>query len=223
MPKPAHHWITARPGRYVHRVRRLAVIGLVTALTACGAPAERGFTPQGAAPSNAAAEAAPPATAESIAITDDLSVSIEWPDQRDDMITAFTDSYVDQWRAVASGGADETYLTGVEDAASREAYAWVSSFTRTKTSAQGTAKLYSIRVAAVDGRGAEIDACVDTSGVKVVDATDTPVADQPNWTKPPKSIYFQVAAVRRGDDGTWRVKLFQHAAYPDQAAKECQR
>ncbi len=31
-----------------------------------------------------------------------------------------------------------------------------------------------------------------------MDATGTPVADQPNWTKPPKSIYLQVAAVRRG-------------------------
>lgn len=222
MPKHTHHWITVRPGRYVHPVRWVAVIGLVTTLTACGAPADRGFTPQGAAPSKAAVAAAP-ATAETVAIGDGLSVSIEWPDRRDEMITAFTDSYVNQWKAVASGGADETYLSNVEDAASRVAYAWVSGFTRTKTSAKGTAKLYSIRVAAVDGRGAEIDACVDTSGMQVVDAADAPLARQPNWTKPPKSIYLQVAAVRRGDDGTWRVKFFQHAAFPDQAAKECQR
>ncbi|GAB1820296.1 hypothetical protein [Herbidospora sp. RD11066] len=203
-------------------MRQVAVLGLAVALTACGAPADKGFTPQGAAPSNAAV-AAPPATAESIRITDSLNVSIEWPDQRDDMIAAFTDSYVGQWKAVASGGTDETYLTSVEDDASRTALAWVSSFTESGTSASGTAKLYSIRVAAVDGRGAEIDACVDTSDVRVVDDTDTALADQPNWTKPPKSIYLQVAAVRRGDDGTWRVKLFRHAAYPDQAAKECQR
>ncbi|WP_066369342.1 hypothetical protein [Herbidospora mongoliensis] len=203
-------------------MRWVAVFGLAAALTACGAPADKGFTPQGAAPSKAAVEA-PPATAETITITDTLKISIEWPDQRDDMIAAFADSYVDQWKAVASGGTDDTYLAGVEDDASRTALAWVTSFTATDTSAQGTAKLYSIRVAAVDGRGAEIDACVDTSGIQVIDETDTPVANQPNWTKPPKSIYLQVAAVRRGDDGTWRVKLFKHAAYPDQAAKECQR
>ncbi len=177
-----------------------AVIGLVTALTACGAPAD-GLHPRGAALRRTASRrSGTSATAESIAITDDLSVyPIEYHDQRDGMITAFTDSYVDQWKAVASGGADETYLTDIEDAATREAYAWVSSFTRTNTSAQTVAKLYSIRVAALDG-WARRDRRLRRRYLgrsRSWTATDTP--DRPaQLDQASQTIYFQVAAVGRG-------------------------
>jgi hypothetical protein len=91
-------------------------------------------------------------------------------------------------------------------------------------SARGLAKVYALRVASVTGRGAEVDACVDESGVRVTDAaTGRTVAAQPSWTRPPTSTHLQVAGVRRGDDGRWRIKIFQNAVYPHQRAKECLR
>ncbi|GIH21978.1 hypothetical protein Aph01nite_02880 [Acrocarpospora phusangensis] len=199
---------------------------LVLVLSACGAPAGREFVPGGGAATAKAAPAASSAPApgvETVTAAPGLKVTIEWPSERNVMVKAFTDSFVGQWRAVGTDGEDESYLEGVEEPANRDAYRWVRSFLAEKQSAQGTAKLYALRVASVTGRGAEINACVDTSGIRVTDAAGDPVADQPPWTAPPQSTYLQVAAVRRGDDGTWRVKLFRHASYPHERAKECLR
>ncbi|MCT9928766.1 hypothetical protein N5079_00885 [Planotetraspora sp. A-T 1434] len=199
-------------------------------VSACsGAGHERGFTPAGAIAEqpSAGSQAVAAPGAETITVAPGLQVQIEWPSGLDAahtaMVKAFGDNYAAQWRAVGSLGKDKSYLDGVEDTASQDAYTWVRGFVAGKFSARGLAKLYSLRVASVTGRGAEVDACVDESGVRVTDTTGTPVADQPAWTKPPKSTYFQVAAVRRGDDGTWRIKLYRHAAYPDERAKECVR
>ncbi|MFC4531464.1 hypothetical protein [Sphaerisporangium dianthi] len=207
------------------------------------AGAERPFTPGGAASSGAltgtSAVAQTPGPggapgvlstpwAETVEVTPGMTVSIEWPAgldaEQQAMVKAFTDGYVGSWKAVVTQGEDHTYLAGVEDQASRDAYTWVRGFVDRRESATGAAKLYAVRVASVTGRGAEIDACVDESGVRVTDAVGgRPLARQPAWTRPPAAVYLQVAAVRKSDDGDWRIKTYMHASYPHQRAKECRR
>ncbi|MBO3745149.1 hypothetical protein J5X84_03645 [Streptosporangiaceae bacterium NEAU-GS5] len=161
---------------------------------------------------------------QSIVAAPGLQVEVEWPSgTRDPAIQSLVDSYVSQWRAVGTRGRDDSYLGGVEDEAGRDAYTWVSGFLSGRRSAQGVAKVYALRLTSVTGSGAEVDACVDESGLKLTDTSGTPVPEQPSWTKPPHAVYLQVAALHKGDDGAWRVKLFRHAAYPDERAKECAR
>lgn len=208
------------------------VLPAVLLAGACAGGPDRPFTPAGGAPapaaSAAAAEAAPHAGAEAVQVGPGMRVAIEWPSGLDPdhrpIVKAFGDAYVGLWQAVAGDGADTAYLTGVQDEAGRDAYTWVHGFRDRGLSARGTARLYALRVAAVVGRGAQVDACVDESDVRVVDAaTGEPIADQPGWTRPPRSVHLQIAAVRRGDDGVWRVKAFQHAAHPHPRAEECRR
>jgi len=210
---------------------RIAAVALTCGvlMSACGGGADPGFHPAGpvAASAEGSAEAVRTPGVETIIVAPELRVEVEWPSGLEPrqiaMLRAFGDNYVGQWRAVTSGGSDDSYLSGVEDEAGRDAYTWVRSFLRVKRSAEGVDKLYSLRVASVSGRGAEVDACVDESGLRVVDRSGDPLTEQPMWTKPPKAVYFQAAGLRRGGDSQWRITLFRHAAYPDERAKECVR
>ncbi|MFG1876683.1 hypothetical protein ACGFIV_17750 [Sphaerisporangium sp. NPDC049003] len=231
-------------------MRMRAALAAVALLgTGCsGAGAERPFTPADGAPpsgapsSNAAADPSAAATpgplsapramstpgVENVEVAPGMTVSIEWPSGLDSaqqaMVRAFTDGYVGSWKAVVSQGEDTAYLSGVEDQAGRDAYTWVRGFVDRRESATGSAKVYAVRVASASGQGAEVDACVDESGVRVTEAdSGRPVAGQPAWTRQPTSVYLQVAGVRKGDDGTWRVKTYLHASYPHERAKECRR
>ncbi|GII75494.1 hypothetical protein Sru01_04760 [Sphaerisporangium rufum] len=192
-------------------------------------PAGAGSTAGGTAGPSAAGAPLSAAGVRTVPVASGMSVDIEWPAgldaERQAMVGAFTDGYVGSWKAVASGGTDTGYLSGVEDQAARDAYTWVSRFVNRRESATGTAKVYGIRVASVTGRGAEVDACVDETGVRVTEAgaAGRPVPSQPSWTRLPAGVYLQVAAVRRGDDGVWRVRAYLHAAYPSRRAKECRR
>ncbi|MEV6982607.1 hypothetical protein AB0M95_15285 [Sphaerisporangium sp. NPDC051017] len=226
-------------------MRMRVALAVALLATGCAAGAERPFTPggsSGATPAPGATsdvssgagvvtpgapKALSTAGAETVDVAPGLSVSIEWPagldSARQAMVRSFTDGYVGAWRAVTTGGEDKSYLDGVEDEAARDAYTWVRGFLNRGESATGTAKLYALRVASVVGRGAEVDACVDESGLQVTGTDGRPVTTQPSWTRPPAAIYLQVAALRRGDDGAWRTRAFMHAAYPHQRAKECRR
>jgi hypothetical protein len=223
---------------------RVALVAVALLSTGCSASGgERPFAPgDGTAPTAAAAEpsttgtlgplSAPRAlstpSVETVDVAPGMTVSIEWPAGLDgpqqSMVEAFTDGYVGSWKGVLSQGRDAAYLNGVEDQASRDAYTWVRGFVDRQESATGSAKVYALRVASVTGRGAEVDACVDESGVRVTEAASGRAIDtQPAWTQQPTAVYLQVAAVRKDDDGTWRVKAYLHASYPHQRAKECRR
>lgn len=157
-----------------------------------------------------------------------MKVVIEWPSglppERQAMIKAYSDYYTRAWAAIATGGKDVSYGKTVEGAAMESAYTWVQSFLERSSAAKGTVRIYALRVAAVVGRGAQVDACVDRSGVRVTDAaTGRATPDQPTWTKPPQAVHYQAAGVRRGDDGTWRVATLSYTEHPDELAKECQR
>jgi hypothetical protein len=224
------------------RVALAAVALLGTGCSAAGA--ERPFTPGDGVASSGTTAADPSSAAtpgplsapqplstpavENVEVAPGMSVSIEWPAGLDGsqqaMVKAFTDGYVESWKAVVSQGKDTSYLTGVEDQAGRDAYTWVRGFVDRRESATGSAKVYAMRVASVTGRGAEVDACVDESGVRVTEAgSGRAIASQPAWTQQPTSVYLQVAAVRKGDDGAWRVRTYLHASYPHERAKECRR
>ena len=157
-----------------------------------------------------------------------MQVVVEWPaglsPEHRAMIKAYRDYYTKVWGAIATGGKDDSYLETLEEPASRSGYEWVRAFAASAGAARGVVRVYDLRVSSVTGRGAQVDACVDRSGVQVTDArTGRPDAEQPDWTKPPKAVHFQAAGVRRGDDGVWRVKALRYAEQPDERARACLR
>ncbi|WP_182906039.1 hypothetical protein [Microbispora sp. H13382] len=213
--------------------RALLLPACVLLLSACAPPdADRGFTPGGGAEPAAATApgtpARPPGT-EAITAASGLTVEIEWPDEPDPVrsavIKAFARDFTAQWRAVGTSGGDRSYVKGIdaESSAYQDAVTWVRGFLDDRQSARGVAKLYALRVPALMGRGAEAYGCVDLTGVRLTDQEGTALARQPAWLKRPRAVYLQTAGLGRGDDGVWRIRLYRHADYPDELAKECQR
>ncbi|WP_432930108.1 hypothetical protein ACQPZZ_07345 [Microbispora sp. CA-135349] len=196
--------------------------------------ADRGFTPGGGA-EPAAATAATTATAghtpgtETITAAPGLTIEVEWPDEpdpdRSSAIKAFADDFTAQWRAVGTLGKDTSYIKGIDvkSPAIRDAIAWVRNFLDDKESARGVAKLYALRVPAVVGRGAEVDGCVDLTGVRLTDQEGTPLARQPTWLKRPRAVFLQTAGLVHDADGGWRIRLYRYADHSDERAKECLR
>ncbi|MFI6293126.1 hypothetical protein ACIBEJ_16170 [Nonomuraea sp. NPDC050790] len=185
--------------------RLLIVLGLLAA--GCAAQPERVYTPRAApAPSGSAATAVPTPVTETIEVGEKLTVRVEWPAAPDPLLRTFTDYYVDSWRAVVSG--EEGYLEQVEGPAAKESYDWVRGFAR--SSVTGTAKLYALTVSARMGEGAQINACVDETGLRLISkSTGRAYTRQPSWTR---ETYLQAAITHRGDDGVWRVKDFRHSS-----------
>ncbi|MEN3535380.1 hypothetical protein AAH991_09750 [Microbispora sp. ZYX-F-249] len=212
-------------------VPALLISACVLLLPACAPPdADRGFTPGGGAePAAAAGTPASPPGAEAITAAPGLTVEIEWPDEPDPVrsaaIKAFARDFTAQWRAVGTSGGDRSYVKGIdpESSAYQDAVTWVRKFLEDGRSARGVAKLYALRVPAMTGRGAEVYGCVDVTGVRLTDREGTALARQPAWLKRPRAVYLQTAGLGRGDDGVWRIRLYRHADYPDELAKECQR
>ncbi|MEU7910651.1 hypothetical protein [Microbispora bryophytorum] len=202
-------------------------------LSACAVPdADRGFTPGGGVePAAAAASGTPgpqPGT-ETVTAAPGLTIEIEWPlepdPKRSAVIKAFAGDFTAQWRAVGTSGGDRSYAKGIdaESSAYMEAVTWVQGFLKDRQSARGVARLYALRVPSVMGRGAEADGCVDLTGVRLTDQEGTPLSRQPAWLKPPRAVFLQTAGLGHGDDGVWRIRLYRHADYPDERAKECTR
>ncbi|RGA05897.1 hypothetical protein DI270_005745 [Microbispora triticiradicis] len=207
--------------------------------SACAAPdADHGFTPGGGAAAPAAAGAATGVTGDEtgdgtgdnvITAAPGLRIEIDWPQGLDPVrsavVKAFADDFTAQWRAVGTLGEDRSYTKGIDPGSSafRDADKWVHGFLKDRQSARGVAKVYSLTVPAIMGRGAEADACVDLTGVRLTDHEGTPLAGQPAWLKRPRAVFLQTAGLRRGDDGAWRIAMYHHADYPDERAKECLR
>lgn len=165
------------------------------------AGADRPFVPREAAASAPAPAVQTPGV-ETVQVGKLLTVLIERPVGGDPaLLDAFTGYYVASWRAVVSK--DTGYLDLVEEPAGREAYTWVRGFAG--RSVQGSARVYAMRVTAVVGEGAQVNACVDETGLRL---TGAPVAKRPAWTRTP---YLQAVVLHRGDDGVWRVKGFRHS------------
>ncbi|WP_113702903.1 hypothetical protein [Nonomuraea lactucae] len=150
---------------------------------------------------------APTARVETVAVGQKVQVRIEWPADADPLLRLVTDYYLDSRRAVVTG--DDRYLRNLEFDAADQAHAWVREFADQERSLRGVARLYNVRVQAVMGKGAQVNACVDESGLRLIATrTGKAVSPQPRWTRVP---YMQAVAAHRGDDGVWRIRAFVHS------------
>ena len=162
---------------------------------------------------------------ETVQVAPGVRVVVEWPAAPDqdttEMINVLRDYFAGVFKAVVSEGRDTAYLDTVADDASRDAFSWVQAFLDERRSVRGTVRLYALNVSSVAGPGAQLDACVDQSRMRLVySATGKAVPRQPGWTRKP---FLQAAGIGRGDDGIWRIKLFRHAELPSDRAKGCVR
>ncbi|WP_433252076.1 hypothetical protein ACQPYK_07135 [Streptosporangium sp. CA-135522] len=226
MQIPAYQWFRTAGGRAVLALTLLVPVG-------CSAPVARPFTPvdlpagdPSASGQDVTASTGPegPRT-ETVEVAPGVQVVVEWPAVTDrdtiGMIDAFRDYRAGSFRAVVTGGRDTAYLETVQDGASRDAYSWVQEFLDQRRSVRGTSRLYALNVVSVTGRGAELNGCVDETGMRLLDAeTGKALRRQPDWTREP---FLQAVGLRRGDDGVWRIKLLRHAELPSERAKGCLR
>ncbi|MFC7589961.1 hypothetical protein ACFQYP_44460 [Nonomuraea antimicrobica] len=137
-------------------------------------------------------------------IAEGLRTRIEWPADPDPLLKVMVDQYVGTRRAVAEGL--RVYKDGLELDAAVQATDWVESFADEGWSMRGVGRLYNLRVSARMGKGAQVDACVDESGIRMVSTrTGKAVSPQPDWLRTP---YGQSVAARRGDDGVWRIRTY---------------
>lgn len=196
-------------------MRRAATALLVLLLAAgCGAP-ERPYQPQEAAPAPAestSARGSEPARTpgvETVTIGGGkLRVDIDWPADRDPLLKLMADYYLASRKALVSGSDRylkdlDLELTGVQ-----EAYDWVHKYTEQEKTMKGATRLHSLRIAAQVDKGAQVNACVDETGARVLSTrTGQAVAPQPSWVRAP---YLQVLLAHRGDDGVWRIRGFRY-------------
>ncbi|MGC5013640.1 hypothetical protein ACLQ2R_23005 [Streptosporangium sp. DT93] len=212
------------------------VIALVVLLAAACAPSEaEPFTPVDLSPgtsSPGSADGSSPDPAgtgprvETVRVSPDVQVVVEWPAVTDrdtvEMIDAFRDYRAGSFRSVVTGGEDTAYYKVFHDEAVMEAYRWVKEFLRQRRSVRGVSRVYALNVVSVfEGKGAELRACVDETGMRLLDArTGKAVRRQPDWTRSP---FLQIVGLRKGDDGVWRIKLLEHADPFSEGAKGCLR
>ncbi|MEV5325772.1 hypothetical protein ACFMQL_18980 [Nonomuraea fastidiosa] len=137
---------------------------------------------------------------------DGLRIRVDWPRKPDPLHKVMVDYYVGVRRAIAEGKSG--YGENMEFEAQASTSQWIRGFTDQGETIRGTARLYDVEVAAVfDGKGAQVNACVDESDVTVVSAsTGKPIARQPDWMRKP---YFQTVLAHRADDGVWRIRTSQ--------------
>lgn len=197
-------------------MRRAAVVLCLLLVAGCGTQ-ERPYRPQeGGSPATDGARETPTGTptgpaeerlpegTETVRIADGLKARIEWPANPDPLLKVMVDQYVGTRKAVAER--QSTYKSGLELDAAVQASEWVESFATEKWSMRGTGRLYNLRVSARFGKGAQIDACVDESGVRMVSTgTGRAISPQPAWLRTP---YGQSVAARRGADGVWRIRSY---------------
>ncbi|WP_188191162.1 hypothetical protein [Nonomuraea sp. SYSU D8015] len=202
-------------------MRRIAIALTLLLVAGCG-QAARPYAPGEAAAESAAPketatpEQSSPAQAErpadeklpsgtqTIDVGHGLRIRVEWPADPHPALKPMVDQYVGTRKAVVEG--KTIYKDGLEFDAAVQASEWVKSFVDEGWSMRGVGRIYNLRVAARMGRGAEVTACVDESGIRVVSSrTGKVISPQPDWLRTP---YPQSVGVRRGDDGVWRMRMY---------------
>ncbi|MEV4110539.1 hypothetical protein [Nonomuraea sp. NPDC049695] len=190
-------------------MRRVLVL-LAVLLAGCG-QAERAYTPApvqrpsaNGSESPGPAEKALPSGPQTIAIGEGLRVRVEWPADPDPLLKVMVDQYVGTRKAVVEG--TRGYRRDLEINAEEQASEWVNQLVDQERSLRGTSRLYKLRVSAQMGKGAQVNACVDESGVRMISSrTGKAVAPQPDWLRTP---YSQSVVTHRGDDGVWRIRSY---------------
>ncbi|MEV4562590.1 hypothetical protein AB0K12_02335 [Nonomuraea sp. NPDC049419] len=201
-------------------MRRTAMVIALLLAAGCGT-ADPPYRPQEAAqpaPARSAASAEPetdppesapapspaavPTGTQTVEVGEAMWVRVEWPARPDPLVKTMVDYYLGVRRAIAEGASG--YGHNLEYEAEVSISDWIRAFTDEGETIRGTARLYNLRVAAVYGKGAQINACIDERDVKVVSAdTGKPIPNQPRWMRSP---YPQSVLAHRGDDGVWRIR-----------------
>ncbi|SDH80904.1 hypothetical protein [Nonomuraea jiangxiensis] len=197
-------------------MRRMAPVLALTllALAGCGQP-ERPYRPQEAPspartssttqPPDDTADEALPAGPQTVQIADGLRARIEWPADPDPLMKIMVDQYVGTRRAVAEG--ESIYDHNMEYEAEIQASEWIRGFVEQDQSMRGVGRVYNLRVVSVvDNKGAQVNACIDETGIRVVSAaTGKAVPRQPSLVRAP---YAESVIAHRGDDGVWRIRSY---------------
>jgi hypothetical protein len=150
-----------------------------------------------------AEEEAPPSGTRTVDIGEGLRVRVDWPADPDPLLKVMVDQYVGTRRAVVEG--KRGYKDNLEFDAQIQATEWVREFVDRERTLRGTGRIYNLRVSARVGKGAQIDACVDESKVRLISSrTGEAVSPRPDWRRP----YAESVAAHRGDDGVWRIRSY---------------
>ncbi|MEV0159302.1 hypothetical protein [Nonomuraea fuscirosea] len=209
----------------MRRTAIVPVLALTLLLVAGCGPAERPYQPgEGAAPPSApasvSATGAPEGTPEPAASGTPevgtvsigggkLKVTIDWPAKRDPLIQLMADYHLATRKAIVSGSDRYLQDLDLELTGAREAYDWVTQYTEQDKSMKGTSRLYNLRVAVKLDKGAQVNACVDDRGARVIHTrTGKAVVPQPDWIRRP---HLHAILVHRGDDGVWRIRTFRYS------------
>ncbi|WP_327585481.1 hypothetical protein OHA25_59200 [Nonomuraea sp. NBC_00507] len=169
------------------------------------APTPAGSDPVQAEPteSSPAQEQPLPSGTQTIDIAEGMRVRVEWPANPDPLLKVMVDQYVGTREAVVEG--KRVYKRNLELDAVFQASRWVQELIDQGHSMRGTGRIYNLRVSARMGSGAQVDACVDESKVRLISSrTGEVISPHPDWTRP----YAESVAAHRGDDGVWRIRSY---------------
>ncbi|MFC4115538.1 hypothetical protein [Nonomuraea zeae] len=204
-------------------MRRVATaLGLLLVVAGCG-QAERPYEPKGAStpvrssaddpassPSKSADQAEPvededlPSGPQTIRVGENLRLRIEWPANPDPLLKVMVDQYVGTRKAIAEGAT--VYNRNMEIEAENQSNGWIRGFVEQGQSWRGVGRLYNLRVFARRSKGAQINACIDETGIRVIStSTGKAVARQPTWLRTP---YSKAVVAHRGEDGVWRIRTY---------------
>jgi hypothetical protein len=141
-------------------------------------------------------------------VAKNLRARIEWPADPDPLLKVMVDQYVGTRKAVAEGAT--VYNHNLEIDAEVQANGWIRGFVEHGQSMRGIGRVYNLRVFAHQGRGAQINACIDETGIRVISTTTgKAVPRQPAWLRTP---YPKSVLAHRGDDGVWRIRTYMDIA-----------
>jgi hypothetical protein len=145
-----------------------------------------------------------PSGTRTVRVADGLRARIDWPADPDPLLKLMVDQYVGTRRAIAER--ERGYGHNMEMDAEIQATEWIREFVDKGQTMRGLGRVYNLKVASVVGRGAQINACIDETGIRLVsESTGKAVPRPPAWLSAP---YGESVVAHRGDDGVWRIRSY---------------
>lgn len=209
------------------RVRGAAALALAALLPLAGCGGSSGggaaVRPSGQAVPNAPGDVA---AKSEFPLPADMQLAFESPRPADrkraDIIAGFEYVYRGFYYSLHTKGKDRRFFKRMEHEALFLFSKTFDGAVKNHLSNTGRLRFFNTRVSAVNGdRGAAVDSCIDQTQWRVKDLRTGETG--PAARKAGLRRYKVVVAMRRGDDGLWR--MFDLTTYhpPDTRAKECQQ
>lgn len=216
---PAMSALPKMPTMVVVLAALLSVAGCGGSSAAGGAVRPTGKAVPGAQPNAAAARAAFPFPA-------DIKIMFTSPKPADatnaGIIDGFEYVYQGYYYALHTKGKDRRFFQRMEHEALFNFSKTFDGAVKAKYSVVGTLRFFNTRVSSTSGtRGAAVGSCVDESQWRTKNLRTGKTT--PTAKRPARRQYMVTAAMRRGDDGIWRMFDFSTYHLPDARAKECQQ